>query len=217
MITLNSERGPISVQSWDEVTSIVGFVDGVDPKERKLQAILGRYIFPELRACGLASCRTPHGRGFIVDIGAGQVTNIGKDCGKIHFGVDFEVMSRQFVRDDQRRNRIETLQTFQSRIPHIRGQIEKLRKEGGGDIVVKAGKLLRSSDCPGAIRETLSRMIRTRDDQVTVERLETQEDADAREALSNARPASQEDDIERKATRRLVRVPVAALDGLSFF
>lgn len=216
MITLNTERGLIRVASWDDVLGIPGFVDGVDPKTQSLKSIIGRYIFPDLRACGLASCRTPHGRGFIVDIGGGNVTNIGKDCGERHFGVDFELLSREFTRLDRNASRRERICEFQAQIPQLRVKIDRLRNDDRGDWVFKTARLFRSSECPTPIRNQITRMVQARDNQLLAERMETQAEADARDAMN---PSLLDDDGDERTTirRRLVSEIVGIVEGVSIF
>ncbi len=71
----------------------------MNSSEHQLEAIIGRYSFLDKIKCGLSNCHTPHGRGYIVTTKAGLQTNIGKDCGKTYFGVDFETLPKKFDRD----------------------------------------------------------------------------------------------------------------------
>ncbi|MEF9443407.1 hypothetical protein OWT26_25875 [Burkholderia sp. 1A5] len=99
LITINTDKQLIRVDTWDAILERAGFTNDLDPKQHELKAIIGRYAFRDKLRCGLSSCHTPHNRGYIVVTKSGLETNIGKDCGKTHFGVDFNDMSRQFERD----------------------------------------------------------------------------------------------------------------------
>jgi hypothetical protein len=66
MITLNTDRGLVKVESWKEVMEIDGFTTSLNPKTHNLKAIIGRYIFSEEINCGLSNCNQPHQRGYIV-------------------------------------------------------------------------------------------------------------------------------------------------------
>ena len=218
MITLNTERGLVRVDSWTEVVAIPGFTDGVDYKTQKLEAIIGRYVFADKTRCGLGSCRKKHNRGFVVAIKGGAVTNIGKDCGKTHFGVDFVNMKAAFERDDRNRERRERLVAFQSQIPGLRDRIQALRFQRNGDRIYKAAQTFRSMDCPATVKERLSAMVRARDSRLMLERFETQAEIAAREAM-DARPALVDDDDAkpRRYPRRLVSEQVGAIEGLAIF
>ena len=98
MITLNIEQGLIDLDSWDDLLTRPGFIATLDPKEHELHGVIGRYHEFEKQPCGLTECRTPHLRGYVVTTKEGLLTNIGKDCGKKYFGVEFENMSRDFDR-----------------------------------------------------------------------------------------------------------------------
>lgn len=66
---------------------------------RARASIIGRYALGDQVRCGLKNCHTMHNHGYIVTAENGQETNIGKDCGKRYFSVDFEQVKRQFDRD----------------------------------------------------------------------------------------------------------------------
>ena len=216
MITLSSERGLERVETWDDVTAIPGFTDRVDHKAHKLVAIIGRYVLPEPVQCGLASCRQSHRKGFVVSIAGGRVTNIGKDCGKTHFGVDFVEMSRAFERDDRNRQRREDLQEFKSKIPMLRASITALRDDGGGDNIYKRCHKARAA-FPEPIRDALSSMIRQRDGRLIVTRRETQEEAEIRELTPGRDQSPRADDDEHVAQRMTVREQAGFVAGLDIF
>lgn len=219
MITLNQERGLVSVATWGDVTDLPGYTDGINPKTQKLVSIIGRYILADPVRCGLSSCRTPHGRGFVVTIDGGQVTNIGKDCGKKHFGVDFIEMSRAFERDDRNRQRRELLQTFQAQIPGLMEQIARLRVPLRGDEIYRACQTVRLK-LPASARAALSKMVAVRDGRLMRDRLETQEEADIRELREFAhirQAVGDEDADERKAKRISVSVQVGLIEGISIY
>lgn len=215
MISLNTERGLVTVASWEDVLSLPGFTDAVDHRTQKLVSVIGRYILSDPVHCGLKSCRTPHKKGFVAAIEGGAVTNIGKDCGKTHFGVGFEEMSRNFERDDRNRERRERLQEFQSQVPGIRKRISALRGEQGGDLIHKASRYFRSN-CNVEIRDALSALVARRDGQLTKRRRETQQEADAREAMNDQRPG-REDDKDHVAKRLTIEEPAGFVRGLGVF
>ena len=219
MITLNSERGLVQIASWDDVLALPGFTANVDYKTRKLAAIVGRYVFSDWIPCGLVSCRKPHGRGFVVAIDGGQLTNIGKDCGKTHFGVDFVTMSRAFERDARNAERRERLVAFQASIPFILARIDELRVVKRGDWIFKTAHLFRSTNSPAPVRDALSRLVRARDGRLMKARLETEAEAAAREAMViRESESSEEDDTKpRKPRRLMVDDQIAFIEGLPIF
>lgn len=217
MITISSERGFVQVASWDDVLALPGFKADIDHKKKKLTSIIGRYLFADKVRCGLASCRTPHGRGFIVTVEGGDITNIGKDCGKTHFGVDFITLSRTFIRDAANAERREALTKFQASIPELRAHIGELRTTKRGDWVFKTSQLFRSPNhCPEVVRDALSEMVRGRDGRLMAERLETESEAAAREAMSGLRETEPDDDGKepRKPRRLFVQDQIALVEGL---
>lgn len=78
MITLNTDKGLIRIEAWEDVESRPGFVKNLDPTKHELASIIGRYILKEPIRCGLSNCHTPHAKGYIVTTKEGHETNIGK-------------------------------------------------------------------------------------------------------------------------------------------
>lgn len=98
-----SESGPerlIRFESADEIRSRQQWRDDIDPATHKPIKILGGYTFArkDWLACGMSTCRTNHGSGYVVATNTGLETHIGKDCGKNLFNENFEDMVRSFER-----------------------------------------------------------------------------------------------------------------------
>lgn len=186
MITLNSEQGLISVENWEDIESRPGFITNLNPSDHQLESIIGRYLFKEKIRCGLSNCHTPHAKGYIVTTKDGQSTNIGKDCGKKYFGVDFEDLSKKFDRDiTEKENRIR-LFSFSFQIEEIERTISDLRKkERGADWVYKKTRPLLSAgkDCPEVIVRRISAMIKTGTNTLSGQREATQEEIETLEAM----------------------------------
>jgi len=129
LIQLNANgKTLVSVGSWEEIYTRPGFVESIDVQASKLVEILGRYSLQPKQPCGITSCRQPHNRGYIVDIGEGREGIIGNVCGKTHFGVDFQRVKNAFnVAVNATRFR-ENIITAQHRVPSWLEQLERLRK-----------------------------------------------------------------------------------------
>jgi len=205
LITLNSDRGLIQVEDWLEIESRPGFSKELDPTAHKLKAIIGRYVFPERIRCGLSNCHTPHAKGYIVVTEDGRETNIGKDCGKTYFGVDFEVLSRRFDEDLAASQNRESLATFGFQLDELEARIKTLRAaEHGADWVYKNTRELISMGraCPEGVVSRIEGMVRSRNPEVTVERRATEEEVqevEVRERREVSRPHYLTDVIGRIA------------------
>lgn len=132
MIVLNTENGIVRLQSWSDIEDRPAFCEVVEARAFKLKAVLGRYHFDTLRPCCLSSCRTDHGKGYLLQGDSGVEIRIGKDCGKTHFKLDFEAMVRKFDRDLARKENAETVRNFQFRLDGVREQLRDLREEERG-------------------------------------------------------------------------------------
>lgn len=98
MITLNRERGFETVGCWDEILELPGFCENLDPGEHELDQVIGNYLFKDRIPCGLSTCHEPHGKGYIASTKSGLIPNVGSICGKNHFGVEFDQLSRTYTR-----------------------------------------------------------------------------------------------------------------------
>ena len=176
MITLNRDRGLQRIENFNDVYEIPGFRVDVDPKAVILETIIGNYTESDFVRCGLSSCHKKHGKGYLVKIEDGTVTNIGKDCGKTHFGVDFESMRQNFDRDIQNKERRENLKAFQNHIPEFRKIIAEVRTEdAGADWVFHNINALTTpgKGVPDSIVDTVRRVTRTRNAVLTNPRFAT--------------------------------------------
>ncbi len=201
MITLNTEKGLVRIESWEEVIERPGFVANLNPDKVELDAIIGSYVFKEYVKCGLSSCHQPHGRGYLVTTKDGQETNIGKDCGKKHFSVDFEAMRNAYERDFRNKERREQLETLQGRIPSYLEMIKKIRTGNtGADSLYSLLQSLtiRGKGVPDTVIEEISKMARARTGRITIQREATESEIEGIEAMQEKkirRPHYVEEDI----------------------
>ncbi|MBT2119679.1 hypothetical protein KK141_21345 [Dyella sp. LX-66] len=186
MITLTTDKGLVRLESWDDVLSRPGFVTDLNPRKVKLERIIGSYaLFPFL-PCGLSSCHRSHGKGYLVATSDGRETNIGKDCGKRHFDVVFERLSKAFDRDLRNKERRETLVALQHRIPAIEERIAALMDGtcGARWINKYAGRLRDPvKGPPTTVIAIVDGLVRRRSGALTRSRVATAEDLDHMRAV----------------------------------
>lgn len=186
MITLNSEQGLTTVESWEDIESRPGFVTDLNPSDHKLDSIIGRYMFKDKIRCGLSNCHTPHAKGYIAATKDGLSTNIGKDCGKRYFGVDFETMAKKFDRDITEVENRSRLCGFSLQVEEIERVLSDLRqKPRGADWVYKKTRPLVSvgKGCPEEVVRRISAMLKNGTNTLTSEREATSSEIDALEAM----------------------------------
>jgi len=206
MITLNTDNGLVRIERWEDIESLPGYVDNLNPSQHKLKTIRGRYLFKDYIKCGLSNCHTSHGKGYIATTTDGLTTNIGKDCGKKYFGVDFETLSNQFDRDVTAAENRDRLGSFSFQIEELEERIRQLRegKSGANWVHKKSQQLSRpGGDCPNVIVHTISSMVKKRTNVLTISREATESE------LATA---------ETQAGRRLQRPyyieePIAEING----
>lgn len=186
MITLNTEKGLVRIETWDDVIQRPGFVIDLDPNTIELKAIIGSYLFKDHVKCGLSSCHQPHGRGYLVITIDGRETNIGKDCGKKHFSVDFEMMRSAYDRDYRNMERREQLESFIAQIPAYIEKIANLRTGPmGADCLHTDLQALtnRGRGVPDIAVEKIMQMARARDGRIMTQRLATNLEVENLEAI----------------------------------
>jgi hypothetical protein len=188
MITLNGERELTRIHDFADILSRPGFDGQLDPNAHELEAIIGSYALRDKIPCGLSNCRTPHVRGYLVATKDGRTTNIGKDCGRIYFGVDFETMLSQFTRDIADKENRERLWSFSFRLDQMHASVASLRKgeagAPGADWVHKKSRALivLNSGCPAPVVRRVVQLLRTGGDEVVGTREATREEIEREEA-----------------------------------
>jgi len=193
MITINGEKELVRVECWTDIEARPGFDGQLNAADHELDAIIGSYVFADRIPCGLSNCRTPHGRGYLVATKDGRLTNIGKDCGQIYFGVDFETMSRQFDRDIAAKENRERLWSFSFKLDDIAGSITRIRQgesgSHGADWIHKRSRALLNLNhgCPDPVVRRVIELLRTGNDTVIIQREATKEEAERAEALAGRR------------------------------
>jgi len=173
MITLNTEKGLVRIESWDDVLSRPGFIENLDPSKYSLDAIIGRYVFKYKVKCGFSNCHTPHNRGFIITTKEGAETNIGKDCGSREFGVDFDAMFKKFSRDITSKEFRERLWSFSFRCDDYESGVQNLRsQEFGADWLHKKIWELTTPNkgCSNHVVTAILKMVRNRSSTIVVSR-----------------------------------------------
>lgn len=207
MITINIDQGFVNVESWGDVESLPGFVPDLNPIAHKLEAIIGRYLLKEKIKCGLSNCHTLHGKGYIVKTKEGSITNIGKDCGKAYFGVDFEDLSKKFERDFTEKENRERLCSFSFQIEELERTVDDLRtKERGANwVYMKTRPLVTvGSGCPEIIIRRISAMIKSGTNILTIPRVATLKETEEADVAHNKR-------VQRP---HYVEEPIAELIGI---
>ena len=210
MITLTTERGLVRIGTWSDIETLPGFDKNIDPKTVKLQSILGKYRFADHVTCGLSTCHHKHFRGYVVVAEGGRVTNIGKDCGKTHFGVDFETLSREFDRDLLDRERREALHAARNRVDSYARQIDELKNAPkGGTWLNKQLKALREigTGLPPNLCRVLDNLIRAQSNTLVRQRLASERELE----IMRETGAIAEDD---KRSKVMIDEEVGLLAGL---
>ena len=185
MIILNTERGFVEVESWEDIKSLAGFVKNLDPAEHELEAVIGFYTFKYKVNCALTTCHQPHMNGFIVKTKNGILTNIGKDCGKTHFGVEFEVLIKQLDRAYKESENRKKLDSFNSQVESVEKNISELRHQAkGADWVYNNSIKLISlgSDCNKIVVRKIEEMFKARVSTLTLSTEATEEEIQIVEA-----------------------------------
>lgn len=186
MITLNTAKELVKVETWAEIEARPGFTTDLDPKAHTLDAIIGRYVFGDRIRCGLSNCHTLHAKGYIVVTKDGHETNIGKDCGQTYFGVDFETLSRKFDRDITEKENRDKLWSFSFRLDELKKQIDDLLSQDNGAkwIYTHTQPLLEiDKGCPTVVVRQIGAMIKARQSLLTMDREVPTQEIDNLEAI----------------------------------
>jgi len=181
MIVLNKDRQLLRVDVWDDILARPAFTDDLDPSRHELREIIGRYGSSDRIRCGLSNCHTLHAKGYIVVTKDGLETNIGKDCGKTYFGVDFETLSRKFDQDITDKENRESLWSFNFRLEEIKEHVKRLRSEvRGADWVYKKTRPLVEANrgVPLVLVRQITEMVKTSQSALTKPREATEREVE---------------------------------------
>lgn len=194
MITLSTtDRGFVSVDSWDEIKSLPGFAGKLNPKDKTLKEVIGQYTFPDYISCGLSTCGTAHKSGYIVTTESGEVTNIGNKCGKNYFGLDFDQSARAYDRAVKNHQNREVVSHFKSSLESQIVNVVELKNSVAGAAWVQRStqSILQKNDSfSSSLRSIISNMIKQRDDSIKVSRQATLEEVKNLEASTGKKPPS---------------------------
>lgn len=191
MITLNKDRGIESIDDCHKIAEIIGYVSEFTRDQGALKDVIGKYHCSFDIPCGLSECHTPHRKGYIVLSSSGVVTNIGKDCGKKYFGLEFETMSRRLENDLKEKDNRQRLSSLHDQIEEIEAQITQLFiLDGGKDVHDRIIRLKHRDHCPEEIRSAFDRIAKDRSNAVLRTRNATAAELDAIEARTGTRPAT---------------------------
>jgi hypothetical protein len=186
LITINTDKGLVKVSDWQDILERSGFDANLNPNRSELKTIIGRYVFGDKVKCGLSICHTPHAKGYLVTTKDGRETNIGKDCGKKYFGVDFETLSKKFDRDVAASNNRESLWSFHFQLDDLEERVKAIRegKSGADSVYKRSQELLKiNSGCPKAVQRKLNELVKARNKLLTVQRVATDAEVDDLEAI----------------------------------
>lgn len=190
MIKLNQERGIIRVETVDDIRTMPGFTERIDPERdgHKLREIIGSYEFSDEVHCGLP-CNQPHNRGYVAVTDQGAIILLGNQCGKRTFGLDFQTYRAAFVREINAKERREIIERTRNQLPALRQRVRAIR-DAGATRFYALGQALRGSQAtaPASVRRVLDDLIRTGRAIVMGTRPPTDEERVAYEAANGRKP-----------------------------
>ncbi|MFJ7566732.1 hypothetical protein ACIQW9_07215 [Herminiimonas sp. NPDC097707] len=207
MITISTNKGLTKIEDWEDISSRPGFAASLNPAEHKLDAVIGRYSFPDKIRCGLSNCHKPHNKGYIVTTVLGIETNIGKDCGKTYFGIDFEIMTKQFDRDITEQENRELLWSFSHQVSELEAKIQAVKLgDKGANWVHKHSQSLSISNTkvPHEISQRMSALAKSRSNILYSQRLATEQEVENLEVI-------QQKKLERP---HYLNEPIGELSGI---
>lgn len=206
MIVLNTGKELVRLESWDDIEGRPGYSNELDPSQHKLSSIIGQYAFQAQIRCGLSNCHTPHNRGYLVVTQSGRETNIGKDCGKRYFGVDFENLAVRFDRDMREKLARENVGNFLLHLEETQRRLQDiLEGDRGGAWVYKNSRPLVESarGVPSDIVRAVGAMLKTGQTLLMKDRPATERETQLAEAGGN-----------RVKRPHVITEPIAEIRGL---
>jgi hypothetical protein len=204
MIKIKSGDIYITVEDFSDLEARSRFVSQLNPQNKELEDVIGFYILKEMIPCGLTTCRTKHKNGYVAVTKDGIETNIGKDCGKTHFGLDFDIKKRAMKDAVTRQARQEAVLAFQFNSQELEEEIEELINQPfGAKFIQKLNSdlITRSRGWPDHIPVQLSKLIRARSGEITHSREATAREREILDAAKeNGANPKADDGVEQDFT-----------------
>lgn len=202
MITLNTAKGLVRISNWQEILDRPDYRPRIAPLSSPLKEVIGGYEFDEEVHCGLP-CNQPHNRGWLVVTTDGLVTNIGKDCGKKHFGLEFEAARVSYERERERFERKEAIRRAKNRLPALREEVAAIKAGGATWVNGELRKLLEPGHVPQVIRAALAQMVKSGTARVVIDK-----------RVSSETQKSMEDQAGRRLPPQFEPFPLGVLAGM---
>ena len=188
-----------------------GFRQGIRlTEELKMTAkvVEAYHIGPGPIHCGL-TCNSAHNRGYLIRLADGSHTNVGKDCGKAHFGAsDFEGQVTALKAVEKANYQKLQINNLLDDIPRIRKQAHDLWHKAGP--VYDALHDFRELYPPNLLEDLRNRSTRRQTSVLVTRRKDEKEDSDIDElAIDN------QGQVRKRGMSKFVQVHVGELRGLS--
>lgn len=118
-----------------DLQAVPGYVNCVDfsvASNRRLNLMYTDYAFSKADEyeCGIKACRKKHQHGYVVKSSDHKVTNIGKDCGRKHLGLEFARARKVYEARRKANSNAEYISLVRKEIDHYRAQVEWLEQVG---------------------------------------------------------------------------------------
>ena len=130
MIFIKTDDGHEKFPLWSDVEKRPHYTNKISGTEHKLSRIFGYYELKGEIHCSLSSCNQPHGKGYLVATETGLATNIGHQCGKKIFGIDFENHADDFDKFRESEERKISVRSAKSKIETWERSLNELRTGG---------------------------------------------------------------------------------------
>lgn len=172
--------------------------------------MIGNYDLDDAGLCGLAVCRQPHGKGYLVQLADGRKINLGKDCGKKYFGTEFQFAQRKFDNDLRDQNNRESLTAAKHQLARHRARVTQMcqGQHGANWIHRLTSQLVTASYAvPIQVVAEVFKLTKARSGLVTKDRMATKEELDRMEGQAVG---------DRRISQRVVvQEPVGVVEGLA--
>ena len=196
-------------RTWEELRALPGFYEHAVPKEKMVKGkLVGDYeMHPKsgMQPCGIEQCHKEHRHGYVVELPDGGLSNIGRYCGKRHFGADWARVKSTFSKEKREQAKTAAQRELRARLEI---QISDWRPVESDETTWARATLKSFNLLPRELRQALESRAMQGDTSIPIWRDETDEEL-------RRRAFYQKDD--KKVARRRVqdeRGPLLGLPGI---
>ncbi|MGR2680059.1 hypothetical protein [Chromobacterium haemolyticum] len=126
--------------NMEEIRQVPGYTERIDPEVDEFSSISGHYRLKdkEKTPCQKLGCRQPHGKGYLIRLKSGKVSNIGNVCGRKFDPDNFVIHARMAENKIRHLGALRFAQKLQDDFEYYYDLVERIKSESKAFLISRA-------------------------------------------------------------------------------